>query len=167
MRTEITSNIANIVIIQKLQNLNADSLHVTGKLVIQTPVKNILSHQSPLFFMTIRLFVQQLVHSKYKGNVYQLISAINWSHQIHVICKNGSWKNVLVYAADVLRFRTPIQHKDVVLPVLVETVVRSSYLHNGLSKMGSTTSLFWIGAHWSVCLPDVGYTRIAFRAWCE
>ena len=44
--------------------------------------------------------------------------------------------------------RAPIQYKDVVLPVYDthcgdKTVVRSSYLHNGISYSGKMASLYW------------------------
>ena len=48
-------------------------------------------------------------------------------------------------------FGDAIQCKDVILPVSEshcgeKTILRPSYLHNGISYPGKTTSLYWIGA---------------------
>ena len=43
-----------------------------------------------------------------------------------------------------------------------KTILRPSYLHNGISYTGETTSLYWIGAQDSlVCFPSEG------RKWCK
>ena len=41
-----------------------------------------------------------------------------------------------------------------------KTVVRSSYLHNGISYTGKTTSLYWIGA---LVFPGMGISIIKIR----
>ena len=48
--------------------------------------------------------------------------------------------------------RAPIQYKDVILPVLEKsncgdkTILRPSYLHNGISYTGKASSLYWVRA---------------------
>ena len=76
---------------------------------------------------------------------------------------NPSYKHECGYNPVIQEAMALIQYKDVVLPEKDgdKTVVRSSYLHNGISYTGKMTSWYWIRAqgmnsmmYWIHVLPQ-------------